>query len=367
MNDQTSKNIIEQLEKRLQRIEQDEKKKRWFHLPSTILGITICSVFLAILSYADTPSSISRTDFKSGTVISSSTINSQFNTVYSAVNELLGKIQTVGNSLNITGNPAVTGNMSVSGTLSGGTISSDSYKIPQRDYKIIIKTNTTNPTYQVDITADFLTVYDSNNITKVLSNVSSTVDITVSGANGLDTGSEAANSWYFIWVIWNGTTTASLLSASSTAPTMPSGYTHNRLVGAVHNTGTDFLPFIQQDNHVIVPKDETGNTPGMYVLRAFSSDTTLTGTDISTYVPPIVIALSLVIDVVGNTSVSGCFLSFNNNQANEYMAAYSGSSDNYSAVLHDIEYGSTNLYSRSHGGGSGGINIHLRGYVYRLF
>jgi len=61
-----------------------------------------------------------------------------------------------------------------------------------------------------------------------------TLDVSTSGVNGLDTGSLAANTWYGIYVIYNPTTntTASLYSASFTAPTLPSGYTYFLLVGA---------------------------------------------------------------------------------------------------------------------------------------
>lgn len=98
--------------------------------------------------------------------------------------------------------------------------------------KLVVKLNTTNPTYQVDIDADYLQVEEYN-----LSSVNLTVDITQSGANGLDTGSEAAHTWYSIWVIYNPTTstTAGLLSTSEIAPTMPSGYTKKRMVGHVRN------------------------------------------------------------------------------------------------------------------------------------
>ena len=62
---------------------------------------------------------------------------------------------------------------------------------------------------------------DSSGVPYRATAVNLTVDITVSGVNGLDTGSEAASTWYYIWVIYNGTTVAGLLSTSATAPTMP--------------------------------------------------------------------------------------------------------------------------------------------------
>lgn len=63
---------------------------------------------------------------------------------------------------------------------------------------------------------------------------SCTIDITTSGAGGLDTGSVAASTWYYHWVIYSsGNNTASCLdSLSATAPTMPSGYTFKARVGA---------------------------------------------------------------------------------------------------------------------------------------
>ncbi len=66
------------------------------------------------------------------------------------------------------------------------------------------------------------------------------VAITSSGANGLDAGSEANNTWYYVWLIKHGTngTVAALLSTSPTSPTLPSGYTHKRLVFAVRNDGS---------------------------------------------------------------------------------------------------------------------------------
>jgi len=55
------------------------------------------------------------------------------------------------------------------------------------------------------------------------------------GNGMLDTGSFSASKVYYLYRIWNGTTFAVdyLMSLSSNAPTMPSGYTKKRLIGAV--------------------------------------------------------------------------------------------------------------------------------------
>lgn len=76
-----------------------------------------------------------------------------------------------------------------------------------------------------------------------------TANITASGANGLDAGSEAADTWYAVHVIGDEggvQPTASLLSTSATAPTLPAGYTVFRRVGWARNNGlSNFLRFTQ--------------------------------------------------------------------------------------------------------------------------
>ena len=75
-----------------------------------------------------------------------------------------------------------------------------------------------------------------------LGGFSGTANITVNGLNGLDTGSEVANTWYYLWVIATPARVAGLLiSASATAPVMPSGYTYRALVSAARNDGASNL------------------------------------------------------------------------------------------------------------------------------
>ena len=63
-------------------------------------------------------------------------------------------------------------------------------------------------------------------------------DLAVSGAGGLDTGAEAADTWYAVHVIGDTTDTnppKALFSLSATAPTLPAGYDIFRRVGWVRN------------------------------------------------------------------------------------------------------------------------------------
>lgn len=114
---------------------------------------------------------------------------------------------------------------------------------------LIVRSNSGTPNSKVDFSADELVVKDAAGDGQLLSAVAVTgVDLTASGANGLDTGVEAISTWYYVWVIFNPATpaTAGLLSVSNTAPTLPAGYTHKCLVGAVRNdAGSNFVRFWQ--------------------------------------------------------------------------------------------------------------------------
>lgn len=74
-----------------------------------------------------------------------------------------------------------------------------------------------------------------------------TVDIAVSGINGLDTGIEAADTWYSVWLVSGPSGTGGLLSIAdgvSTQPTLPAGYdVAKRRVSWVRNAGTDFRDY----------------------------------------------------------------------------------------------------------------------------
>jgi len=61
-------------------------------------------------------------------------------------------------------------------------------------------------------------------------------------AGGLDTGSRAANTWYWIWAIARSDTGNAdvLLSTSNTSPVMPANYDKKRLIGAIR-TGASTL------------------------------------------------------------------------------------------------------------------------------
>lgn len=79
------------------------------------------------------------------------------------------------------------------------------------------------------------------------------IDATLAGAGGLDTGSLAASKVYAVYVIGDShyyRPVAGMISlASSSSPLMPFGYDSYRLVGyAVTDSSVDFLPFYSYGN-----------------------------------------------------------------------------------------------------------------------
>lgn len=150
-------------------------------------------------------------------------------------------------------------------------------RMPIRDTarNLVIKNNATHADHQVDIDADEIILQDDSGLSLRVSAVDLTVDIAASGANGLDTGAED-NVLYYIWVINNGTTTAALLSESSTAPTLPSGYTFKALVGAVRNVSSDFKTF-GQIGSVVAHSSITALLSG--------SETSFTAVDLTGLIP----------------------------------------------------------------------------------
>lgn len=132
-------------------------------------------------------------------------------------------------------------------------------------HKNLVVKNGSTAASTMDVDADEIVLTDSSDNRYLASSVNLTIDITASGVNGLDTGSEAMSTWYHIWVIYNGTTVAGLLSTSSTSPTLPSGYTYKGYVGAVYNNSSSNFPTTKQKNNRVVcaqAADLTGGSAG---------------------------------------------------------------------------------------------------------
>jgi hypothetical protein len=143
-----------------------------------------------------------------------------------------------------------------------------------------------NSASSVDITAG--KARDSSDAQDIIWGSTLTASLAASGANGLDTGSEAASTWYAVHVIGGGENPeASLLSLSATAPTLPGTYTVFRHIGWIRNHSTsDIVKFFEAGaghSRKTVFDHDTRND--LRVLNNGTS-TTISVVDLSSFVPP---------------------------------------------------------------------------------
>jgi hypothetical protein len=162
---------------------------------------------------------------------------------------------------------------------------------------LIVTNNNGTPNSIIDVAAD-QAVMSSGSATIYAAAVAVSVNTSSTGANGIDTGARAANTWYNLFLISNGTTIAGLASLSATAPTMPGGYTFLVRAGVMRTDGSgNFLRTKQVGNHtqnltsaVNLPQIATGNQ-------------VVTSTAIGNFAPPT--AVSIYVLQFGQTNGVG--------------------------------------------------------------
>jgi len=131
----------------------------------------------------------------------------------------------------------------------------------------------------IDINANAVSLKDSNNFSIRANNINLTIDITVSGENGLDTGSEAPDTFYHYFVIFNPvtSTTSGLFSLSATMPALPLGFTFFGHVGSVFNDGgSNFIDILQQGSIVVREN---------LIVLGNGNDTVVTAIDLTDAIP----------------------------------------------------------------------------------
>lgn len=198
-----------------------------------------------------------------------------------------------------------------------GTVGSTS---PTYSQGVIIENNASTPNTKIDANADVLSI---ENIS--VTSVDLTIDCSSTGANKLDAGSLAADTWYYVWAIYDPstTTTAGLISTSATSPTMPTGYTKKRLIGYCKTNASTatFDKFIQFGNNFYHDTRVT--------LASASGSGWTTGTECNTTgkrgIPPGVRCglFSLICDDLGATIATiGVSIRPNGSSANDIMYPY---------------------------------------------
>lgn len=133
-------------------------------------------------------------------------------------------------------------------------------------------------------------------------NIATTVFLNRSGAGGLDTGSESANTWYKLFYITNGSTISVIASSGSpSVPTLPSGYVKSKAIGYVYNDGSsNIVPFRKYGLY----GDVLPVVPGTAI---FTSATTVNNViDLTSNIPPGTLNVMFRVYFGANAAVTGC-------------------------------------------------------------
>lgn len=137
-----------------------------------------------------------------------------------------------------------------------------------------------------------------------------TCNLAASGANGLDTGAEAASKFYYLWGIGKEDgTLATLFSLSSTAPTMPTDYVYKRLLwGVANDASSNILNFVHlKDGTCYYTTAQANSVRGAIILSGGTS-TSYAAVSMAVYAPDIVGAhINLEINATNASSTNSVF------------------------------------------------------------
>lgn len=168
----------------------------------------------------------------------------------------------------------------------------------------------------------------------------STVNIANTGALGLDTGSEASGTWYYLYECVGGSGTTYVLSATNEADTgtitAPSGYdvSKRQFPIAIRNDGSsNFIEWQVSSGWPYKPKitligdrtyESSGWQNGDFNVLSNGTATTATDVDLSSFVPPIAERAVLNVLAYGNTSTG--HIQLLEKSGNDSLRIMSGSS-----------------------------------------
>jgi hypothetical protein len=119
--------------------------------------------------------------------------------------------------------------------------------------------------------------------------------------NGLDAGALAINTWYALWAISTGSLTGTLGSTSFTAPTLPTGYTFKKRIGAILTDGSShFYNILQNQRDAQYQIQSSGNTViipnianGVAGTYSTTSPVASSAVSLAGFVPPTATAITV--------------------------------------------------------------------------
>lgn len=236
-------------------------------------------------------------------------------------------------------------------------------------------TNIANPTYASasTFTIAWGEAMNSTGVALMSHTATKTLNIATSGANGLDTGTEANSTWYYLYMIGktDGTTDYVLSVTNESVSgsiTLPSGYTLKRQMPfAVRNDSSgNFLPFFVQGRQVFYTGESGQALSSAGPLTLLNSGTATTFTDVacSSVVPAI--SQLVMLDIYSTAAINGRYF-----QLRPKGETHNGYQWYVSAGTPDLSFSrmlSTNSsqqiqYSQAGGAGTGYLSLFCQGYI----
>ena len=188
--------------------------------------------------------------------------------------------------------------------------------------RLKVYNNAGTPASKIDLTASSLLLTDGGTpvIPFRVTDVSLTIDGTVTGANGLDTGSLSVG-WYYLYVIAyiDGSSVlhvSGLLSTSASAPILPTNYIYYGLFSSIYyyqdplTSAYQFRKIRQYNNKVnhtgICAEYDSGSSTWLYPGSMYTSaELSWTSKDISAFVPPN--GLTAIMQPYGGSASGGIY------------------------------------------------------------
>lgn len=230
---------------------------------------------------------------------------------------------------------------------------------------LLMFNNTSTPSTKIDITAGQTVLVTTGGAPKFLSSVAVTIDLTTTGANGMDAGARPTSGYVYCYIISNGSVTAGLATVtapSAGGPVLPGGYTFQNYVGAMFCDGSQnlFRSRAQRDTtHIVVtPATNTAAFPSL----GFTTGTTLNPFTLGSLAPTLV---AYEVGVVGgNPANAFSMLSANNNTSATSLVANpspigTGTPSAATALSGWLGLETTTIYAAT---GGGSLSVFLTGW-----
>lgn len=186
-------------------------------------------------------------------------------------------------------------------------------------------------TTQATVTADSIVALNGGGFAQQIASLSATVDLTVTGINGKD-GALGTSTWVYLFAVTGvGIADGVMVSATSTAPSYPTGYSFSRRIGSLRLDGSGNLFKTRQRGKV----GQYINSSGLPLIvtgiaGSVVSDppTWAAQSVVGTFVPPLAAQITVNVYASGTSiaavSPNNTYGGYNNGSNNKPYAACSG-------------------------------------------